>query len=445
MKDLTLGKPFKTIAYFALPMFIGNIFQILYTLFDGNIVGVILGDNATSAIGATVSLSTMIIGFATGLGGGFALLVARHFGAKNYEKVRQSIASIYFLSLIIISILTIITLISLRQILSWMNTNEQFYHLSYRYLSIIIGGMMFTFFYNILAGILRAIGDSITPIIFLVVTTLLNIGLDYLFLLIFKWQIEGVAIATILSQAISALSCFIYLYVKYSMIRVSKKDFTLDKNDVTEMLKYGFTNGIINFVIQIGSVSIQWSVNTLGYTTAQAAARKIDDCFMSPFGSIATATATFVSQNYGAKRYDRIKKGLYCGFIMGFIYSAFIMILTYAACKQLIFFFTNLQDQQIIQDATNYLYFNLAFYPVLALLFILRSALQAYGHKLSPIFGGLIEMGIKIIIVITFVPTLGYLGIIISEPIIWCLSVALMLYVMFKSFKNFNNVSLKKA
>ncbi len=419
--DMTVGNPLKLILSFAIPLFIGNIFQQIYSITDTIIIGHNLGDMAIASIGATGSIYSLLINFALGLNSGYGIIVAQSFGAKNHVKLKQAIATMIVLNLSITFVVTIISLLFLRTLLQLMNIPAEIFENAYSYISIIIGGMLATISYNMFAGIMRAVGNSKTPLYFLILSCTINICLDLLFIMAFGLGVSGAAIATVIAQTFSAILCGIYVIRKYRDLLPSKKDFKLDLPLLMEMSSSGFAMAMMLCVIDIGSVIYQRAINGLGEVliVSHTAARKIIGMFMMPIGSISAANSTFASQNWGAGKKERIggalKKVLLLQVGFGLIACAIIFLFG-TTIIQLI---TGTTDSEVIDNAFLSLRLHFICYPALGILFALRTTLQAIGYKIAPIVSSSFELIAKIIAGIWLIPKFGYISACLTEPIIW--------------------------
>lgn len=429
MKDLTKGSPIKLIIAFAIPILIGNIFQQLYNLIDTVIVGQTLSVKALAAVGATAPIVSLIIGFAIGMTNGFAVIVARYFGAKDYEKMRQAVAGTIVLGLATSAILTVSSLFGIKSLLNLLDTPKDIMDNALLFIRIILLGMTFSMLYNMLAGILRALGDTKNPLYFLIISTVVNIILDFLFICTFRMGIEGAAYATVLSQLLSTVLCFRYILKNYPILRLKRRHFKFKKSLIVELFSTGISMGLMLSVVASGTVILQSSINGFGTATiaAHTAARKISEMFMLPFGTLSVTAATFSSQNYGAKKPDRIKKGLKQTILVSWIWATVCIIISYTFMPIIISGITGTSQTEIIQTATKYLRIDTPFYYVLGILLILRSTLQGIGQKVVPIIASFFELGGKIVAVSYLAPTMGYFGICITEPIIWVVCTAFLL------------------
>lgn len=427
--SLTEGKILKSLVIFAIPILIGNIFQQLYNVADTAIIGNVLGDQALAAVGATSALYSLVIGFANGITNGFSVVLARVFGEKDEEKLKQTSALIYFLTVIISIILTLASVISLHSILVMLKTPENILPKTESYLHIILTFAIVTMLYNMFSGILRAIGDSKTPLYFLLLSSALNVGLDFLFVKGLNRGIGGAAEATVIAQIVSVSLCIVYIWKKCQVLKSSMRYLKWDKALVKELLLTGFSMGLMLVVVSIGSVALQSAVNSLGeqIIAAHTAARKIDEIFMMPLGTLATAAATFASQNFGAGKYDRVYKGIKDAVLIAIGWSACAILIVFAIGKYMVKWLTGTSDAEIISNALMYMKINIVFFLVLSILLVLRSSLQGVGRKIVPVLGSGVELILKFGAVNIITNRLGYFGVCILEPIIWGISAIMVL------------------
>lgn len=427
--SLTEGKILKSLVIFAIPILIGNIFQQLYNVADTAIIGNVLGDQALAAVGATSALYSLVIGFANGITNGFSVVLARVFGEKDEEKLKQTSALIYFLTVIISIILTLASVISLHSILVMLKTPENILPKTESYLHIILTFAIVTMLYNMFSGILRAIGDSKTPLYFLLLSSALNVGLDFLFVKGLNRGIGGAAEATVIAQIVSVSLCIVYIWKKCPVLKFSMRYLKWDKALVKELLLTGFSMGLMLVVVSIGSVALQSAVNSLGeqIIAAHTAARKIDEIFMMPLGTLATAAATFASQNFGAGKYDRVYKGIKDAVLIAIGWSACAILIVFAIGKYMVKWLTGTSDVEIISNALMYMKINIVFFLVLSILLVLRSSLQGVGRKIVPVLGSGVELILKFGAVNIITNRLGYFGVCILEPIIWGISAIMVL------------------
>lgn len=425
MKDLTKGKPLIVIVKFMIPLFVGNLFQLFYSLVDTRIVGSTLGNDALAAVGATTTLNTLIVGFLVGLTNGFSVITAQSFGAGNKERVRKSVAAAIALGLIISVILTILSLTGLEVILTWLNMPEEHFEQGYKYIFVILAGMTASMLYNVCASALRAIGDTITPLCFLIFSTILNVALDYLFILGFDMNVEGAAYATVISQVIAFVLCIVYMLKKYEFLRVGRKDFVLDLELVKKMLVSGVSMGLMQSLVSLGTVALQTAINTFGTNTivAHTAARKVTELFMLPFSVLGMTMTTYCGQNLGANQIKRIKDGIKTALFLAWGWCVIVVIASYTIAPMLLQAVTATEIKEVIDTAVLYLKVDTLLYFVTAVITIFRNSLQGVGDCIIPIISSGIELVGKILVVFFLTPKLGYWGIIIAEPIVWVLMV----------------------
>ena len=425
MKDLTKGNPSKLIIQFAIPIFIGNIFQLFYSLADTRIVGSTLGDEALAAVGATSTINNLIIGFLIGLTNGFAIIVARDFGAQKLEQLRKDLGGTLKLGIAISLLLTVISVIFLEPILRLLNMPEALMTDGIAYIRVILLGMTAAMLYNVCASVLRAIGDTITPLIFLIFSTIMNIGLDYLFILGFHTGVAGAAYATVISQSVAAMMCFVYIWKRYPMLHLRKSDFIRDSKLEKSLLISGLSMGMMQSLVSLGTVALQGAINTLGTYTivAHTGARKITEIFMLPFGVLGMTMATYCGQNLGAGEITRIKKGLKQVILVAWIWCALVVVASYTIAPVLVRLVTATSTKEVIETASLYLRIDTLVYFIPAMISILRNALQGIGDHITPIVSSFIELIGKVLIAIYLTPYLKYMGIILAEPIVWVLMV----------------------
>ena len=429
VRDMTEGNPLRLILMFAIPLFIGNIFQQVYSMVDTMVVGYHLGDSAIAAIGATSSLYSLLINFAGGLNNGYGIIVTQRFGAHNRREMKQAIAGMMLLDGIVMLVLTTLALTFLRPLMRFMNTPAGIFDQSYAYISVICGGMAATMGYNLFAAILRAMGNSRSPLYFLILSSLLNIVLDVLFVMGFDLGIRGAAAATVLAQAVSALSCGAYVYRNYREYLPEKEDFRVHKRMLRTLFSMGISMALMSSLVDLGSVIFQRTNNTLGQTViaAHAAARKILMIMIQPQATLAIANSTFAGQNWGAKKAKRIQSTLKKVLGLELLWSVFATSMVYLLGENLIRFTTGTSDPAILENAVLSLRIHFAAFPALGILFCIRNALQAMGQKVVPVLSSCIELGMKILSAAVFIPRLGFLGACITEPITWCLMVIFLM------------------
>ena len=404
MKDLTKGKPSVLILSFALPVFLANLLQLTYSIVDTRIVGTFLGENMLAAVGATTTLSNLIIGFLLGLSNGFAIVTAQKFGARDIKAVKKSFAAALIMG---VSIALIIT----------------------------AAGLIATFLYDMCAAVLRAIGDTITPLIILAVSVMLNVAGDIFFVVILKEGVRGAAIATVLAQFIAFVVCAVYMFRKYDILRLTKQDFKGIKGGMFKnMLGGGLSMGFMSSLVNIGSLTLQTAINKLGQDiiVAHTAARKISEIFMIMFTVFGQTMATYCGQNIGAGEVERVKKGIKLSIFYTCIWCTLAMIASYTIGDRLVHLVTGSSNYAVIKNATDYLKFDSIFYYVTAVICIVRNAMQGLGEHITPLVSSSLEMIGKIIIAATLVPVMGYTGVILAEPIVWFIMVIPLLIKIYR-------------
>lgn len=433
--DLTHGNPTKQMLKFAMPVCLGNLFQLFYSLTDTRIVGSTLGEFSLAAVGATTSISTLLIGFLSGLTNGFAVVVAQQFGEKNENKIRKTVAGSILLGFITALIITIISVTFLDNILNILNVSENLYSEAKGYIMAILLGITATMFYNAFAGILRAVGDTVAPLIFLIIACVINIFLDLYFILKLNTGVVGAAWATVISQGISVILCFIYMWYKYPMFRIKKKDFILKIGFLKNLYASGISMAMMMSLVFFGTLALQTAINTFGTNTivAHTAARKLTEFFMLPFAVLGITMATYCGQNKGAGKPDRIIEGIWKALIITSVWSIFVIILSYTIAPTLIYMVTGSSVDEVINTAKKYLKINTVFYFVPGAISILRNTMQGIGDRLTPVISSALELIGKIAVVIFLVPQMKYFGIIISEPIVW---VIMIIPLIIKIVKN---------
>lgn len=426
MKDMTVGSPTKILIQFSIPILVGNLLQLAYTLIDTRLIGTFLGDHALAAVGSTTQLSMLFIGFFIGLTNGFAIMTARYFGLKDYEKVRQSFLLSLLMGTGLVIIVIFLMLVFLHPVLVFMNVSENLMPDAKAYIRIIIAGMIVTMLYNVFLSSARAIGDSLTPLLTLCVSVCLNIGGDYLMVGVFHTGVWGAALATILAQGITLAVCAVYILRKYAFFRIRKGDFQdLNGQMARNMLASGTSMGLMSSLITIGSLILQTGINGLGssYIVAQSVARQITNVLMSVFVAVGNAMATYCSQNYGVGNVDRVRQGMKAGYWITCSWCAFVLLIVYTAAPLLIRIITGSHDTVMIDAATQYLRIDTILYVLVAVIFVQRNSLQGVGEKITPLISSGIEMAGKVILTYTLVPMMGYFGVILVEPIVWIIMI----------------------
>lgn len=435
MKDLTHGKPIRVILLFALPLYIGQLFQLGYSLVDTRIIGSALGEGSLAAVGATTSLSDLLIEFMNGVVCGYGIIVATYFGARDERNLRKSIGGMTALSIGITVLLSAGCLIFLSPILDYLNVSPELKTEASAYIRIIIAGLIATTLYNVCAAILRAIGDSFTPLLFLIISNLLNIGMDYLLILRFQMGVTGAAAATVTAQALSAVLCFMYMRWKYPEIRLGLSDLAPEKEMYAQLLPRGFSMGFMLSFVLLGSLVLQKAINALGTNiiVAHTGARKATSLFLMIFFVLGTALATYCGQNLGAEEYGRIRQGIRDSILFSLGWYLFVLLIVFTLSPVIIRLITASAEPEILENAVLYLKVNASFYFLPAVICILRNSMQGFGDSATPLISSLIELAGKVLIAYLLTPRLQYFGVVISEPIVWTLMVIPLVIRIFRN------------
>lgn len=424
IKDLTSGKPFKLILGFAVPMLLGFIFQQFYSMVDTIIVGKYLGVKALAAIGSTGSINFMIIGFCIGMCSGFAIPVAQKFGEGDYRGLRRFVVNAAWLSLIFSIVMAVIVCLLCRQILLWMQTPEDIIDQAYSYIFIIFAGIPATYLYNMTAGIIRSLGDSRTPVYFLLLSSIINIFLDLFTILVMKMGLEGAAYATVASQAISGALCLLYMKRHFEILKIREDERKIDGRIVKTLYGMGLPMGLQYSITAIGSVILQASVNTLGSmaVAAVAAGSKVNLFFCCPFDALGGTMATYAGQNVGAGKLDRIKEGLKSASFIGCVYSlaAFLFLLFFG--QEISLLFVDAGEVEIISQVAMFLIINSAFYIPLVFVNVVRFTIQGMGFSTFAILAGVFEMVARGWVGLVMVPMFGYTAACFGSPLAWILA-----------------------
>ena len=421
IKDMTVGSPWKLILAFGIPLVIGNIFQQFYNMVDSIIVGKYVGKTALAAVGSTGSLNFMIIGFGIGICSGFGIPIAQSFGGKKIKQMKEYIIHSFYLCTMITVIMTIVTVLALPTILTWMQTPADIYDQAYGYIVVIFLGLFATMIYNMLSSILRAIGDSKTPLYFLILSSVINILLDLLFITQFHMGAPGAAYATVIAQFISGIACFIYMKKKTDILTFEHDEKRFQKAMCQKLLQMGLPMALQFSITAIGSVVIQSAVNSLGsdVVAAVTAAMKISIMLTQPLETLGLTMATYGGQNLGANQIERIFKGVHVSYIIGAIYCVVAFIFVYFTSDYLSLLFIDASETVIISEIKQYLIANSICYYILSILFILRNLLQGLGYSFLAMFGGVAEMIARCIVAFCFVGMLGFDAICIANPLAW--------------------------
>ncbi|MFV0557506.1 MAG: MATE family efflux transporter [Enterococcus sp.] len=438
MKSLTEGNPLKVIFIFTIPLLIGNIFQQFYNMIDMIIVGQTLGKDALAAVGSTGSLTFLIIGFAQGLTSGLSIVTAQKFGSKNYREVKKSFATGIVISALVTVILTILSVVLVKPMLVAMQTPPEIFADAQTFITIIFGGMFAAMSFNLLSNVIRAIGDSRTPLVFLIVSVIINVILDFVFILYFKLGVAGAAYATVIAQASASLLCILYIKLKIPLLQLRVKDFTDLKKEFTRHLNIALPMAFQSSIIAIGAIILQAAVNSLGTdaVAAQSAASKIDQFAIQVMMSFGITMATFTAQNYGAKQYGRILQGVKQTLVMSGLFSLVIGAVLIFESDIFVQMFVSISETEVFQLTNIYFLINGSLYWVLAILFILRYTLQGLGQSKIPTLAGIMELVMRSFAAIVLTAIFGYAGAAIASPLAWIGSVSVLLPSYLKAIKH---------
>lgn len=435
VKDMTKGSVVRQILMFTLPLLLGNLFQQFYNMVDSMIVGKFIGTNALAAVGSTGSINFLIIGFVLGISSGFCIPVSQYFGAMDFDRLRKTIANMIYLSIAITLVLTTVTLLFTRDILILMQTPKEILDDAYNYIIVIFGGMAATMFYNILAGILRALGDSKSPLIFLMISALTNVLLDLLFIVVIPMGVAGAGYATVLAQLLSGCLCLIYMIRKRSELQINlkKEDFLPSGYLMKRLLYLGLPMAFQFSITAIGGVILQRAVNTLGSDSIAAitAGNKTQQIVTQPMESLGITMATFGGQNRGAGQIDRVNAGVNRCLLLSLVYSVLAGLFMWFFGKQMALLFVDAKETAVIAQIAHLYRICSVFYPTLGFLFIYRNTVQGLGYGVPAMLAGVFELFARAFIAITFVPKIGFDAACFASPFAWILADVLLIPVYY--------------
>ena len=425
MKDLTTGKPIKIILLFAIPLFIGQLFQLFYSLADTRIVGAILGETSLAAVGATTTLSDFLIGLLNGFTNGCAIIIATYFGSGDRDNMKKAIGGTILSGIVLSVLISAGCLLFLPRILGALNVADFLMAESRAYIGIVLAGLLAATLYNVCAAILRALGDTFTPLLFLILAAVLNVVLDYTLIKYGNMGVAGAALATVIAQAVSAVLCFFYMKIRYPELSLRREDFRFDKIIYKKLIATGSSMGFMVAFVNLGTLALQITINTFNQDiiVAHTAARKATNIFMLPFSVLGTTLATFCGQNLGAGKYSRIKTGLRDTLLLTFIWCAGVALVAYTLSGPLVHMITASDNEVILSTASLYLKVNTSFYFVTAIICLFRNSMQGFGDNKTPVFSSSLELIGKVAISFLLAPAIGYMGIIVAEPIVWFIMV----------------------
>ena len=421
MHDMTVGKPSKLIIQFMIPMFLGNVFQQFYNVADSIVAGQFLGVQALAAIGSTGSLMFFVTGWMNGMSSGFAILVSQWFGAKKYDRMRHYVAMSVYLSIILSVLMTVGFLAANVPILRMMNYSPDIMPDVTAYMGIIYAGLIVTAAYNALAAFLRALGDSRSPLYFLIISAAINVVLDIVFIVYGGMGVDGCAYATVIAQAISALLCFIYIVKRYPILHLKREDFRISFRSWGRLLALGIPMALQFSITAIGTIIVQGAVNVYGeiYMAGFSAAGKLQNIIATVFSAFGATIATYVGQNRGAGKMDRVRQGVRTTQMMIIVYSVFAMAVVLLLGRYMMWIFVSPSETEVIDVAV--LYFRTVFwcYPFLGSIFLYRNTLQGLGYGLVPMLGGVFELVARAGIVLLVAGRTSFVGVCLSDPAAW--------------------------
>lgn len=420
-KSLTRGSPAKLIILFTIPLLIGNLFQQFYNMADALIVGRTMDVNALAAVGCAGTVMSFIVGFTQGITSGFSIITAQRFGSGDLDGVRKSIAASVVLGVFSSAVLTAVSLPLTAPILRLLNTPEEILDDANAYLSIIFAGTVVTMFFNLFSNILRALGDSRTPLIFLAIACVINVVLDYVLIRYAGMGVAGAAVATVIAQIVATVCCLVFMLIRLPITRVKGADWRASLGDLAPHCRIGFPMGFQSSIISIGQIAIQAALNSLGATSVAAytAAQKIDTFGTMPMMSFGITMATFAAQNYGAGKVDRIRKGVRQCLTMSIAFSVAVGVIIIIFGEALTRIFVGPEETEVIRLSHIYLIINCSLYFLLAILFIIRYTLQGLGKSFVPTLAGVMELCMRIFTALILAHYLGFAGASASNPLAW--------------------------
>jgi len=423
-RDLTTGSPLKLLLSFMIPLMLGMLFQQLYNMVDVMIVGRFLGVDALAGVGSTGSINFMLTGGCMGICAGFAIPVAQAFGRHDETGLRRIVGNIIWLGAVIAGLMVVFTTTMCRQILIWMKNPADTFEYAYSYISIIFAGLPAAMMYNLLAGIIRALGDSKTPLMFLIFSSLLNVCLDMLLILVAKLGVAGAALATVTSQLVSGVLCLIYMIKHFPILHLSRDDLKFRKREASTLLVMGLPMGLQYSITAIGSVLLQTAVNGLGAASmaAMTAGNKISMFLVVPLDAIGTAATTFAGQNVGANKLDRVHAGTLSGGIIGICYALCVFVVVYFFGDSIAALFLDSKEAEIVAMCHRFLIILSSFYICLLGVNLFRFTIQGMGFSRYAMFAGFFEMVARGGLAIGLVPLFGFQAVCFASPAAWIMA-----------------------
>lgn len=444
VRDLTQGKPMKLILGFMLPLLFGLLFQQFYNMVDTIIVGQFLGINDLAGVGSTGSVNFLVMGFVIGVCAGFAIPVAQKFGSKDFDALKKFVGNTIWIAAVFAAVLTTATCLLCSQILKWMNTPDNVFTPARDYIFVIFLGIPVTFLYNILSGFIRSLGDSKTPVYFLIGSSLLNVALDVFMIVVLQMGVAGAAWATVISQLVSGILCLIFIAKRFELLHISRDDLKIRPYYIGRLCAVGLPMGLQYSITAIGTILLQAAVNGLGSVAIAAvtAGNKVGQFMCCPYDAMGSTMATFGGQNVGAGKLDRLKRGLLDCIILGVIWSLIALVIAYFFGGNLSAMFINTNDPETAENAAEiirlsqqFLIYNALFYIPLALVNIVRFMIQGMGSSQIALYAGVFELVARGVVAICFVPTFGYDAVCFANPAAWVLADCFLIPAFFACFK----------
>lgn len=444
-REMTAGRALPLIFNFTMPLLLGNLLQQTYSLVDAAIVGKFLGINALASVGASTSVVFLILGFCNGCCGGFGIPVAQKFGARDYSTMRRYVSVSLQLAAVMSVVIAVVTSILCGDILRMMSTPEIIFEGAYAYLLVTFIGVPCTFFYNLLSSIIRALGDSKTPFWFLLFSTVLNILLDLFCILYLGWGVTGAAIATVFSQGVSALLCYVYMMKRFDMLRSTPGERKFNGALARRLMYIGVPMGLQFSITAIGSIMLQSANNALGTACVAAftAAMRIKMFFMCPLESLGIAMATYTGQNYGAGKPERIWMGVKASALMMIVYWAFTFAVLMLGARTFALLFVEATELEILKDTELFLHISVSFFPILGLLCILRYTIQGAGYTNLAMLSGVSEMIARVLVSLYAVPAFGYLAVCFGDPTAWIAAVMFLIPAFIFVYRRLLRLSIR--
>lgn len=436
--DMTVGRPMKMILNFTIPVFIGGVFQQFYNMMDAIIVGKFVGTRALAAVGATGTIMFLIIGCLMGLTAGFSVITAQKFGAGKMDEMRQTVGNAAILSILISIVMTVVSMLGMRRLLIFMNTPEDILEGAYAYIMIICGGIFAQVLYNLLASILRALGNSKTPLYFLIISALLNIVLDLVFIIVFHMGVSGAAWATVISQGISGALCIVYIIRAVPELHLKRDDWRLRGNITKNQISVGFPMGLQYSITAIGTMMVQSALNMLGSYAVAAftAGSKIENIFSQAFVAIGTTMATYNAQNIGAGKLERVREGFRCAHVIGVLYAIATGLILIFWGKYFSYLFISDNAAEVVPMVDTYVKCVGIFFIPLHFVNALRNGIQGMGYGFLPMMAGVAELLGRGVTAVVAASHKSYFGACMASPMAWIVATALLVAMYFFVMKD---------